>query len=132
MPEDRPEPPEDPDQRVAAEARIAACARAPETIEARLAELERELTIERVMELNTMAVGLAATGIGLFGKRRWMVAGLPATIASLVLQHAVKGFRPPLPLLRRLGLRTRAEIARERAALEALRAGSRLPPYWTP
>lgn len=34
--------------------------------------------------------------------------------------HAVQGCCPPVPLLRRLGLRTREEIERERYALKAL------------
>jgi hypothetical protein len=34
-----------------------------------------------------------------------------------VLQHAMQGWCPPVPLLRRLGIRTRNEIDREKYAL---------------
>jgi hypothetical protein len=37
------------------------------------------------------------------------------------MQHALQGWCPPLPLLRRLGVRTQQEIERERYALKALR-----------
>ena len=40
---------------------------------------------------------------------------------SFLLQHALQGWCPPLPLFRRLGVRTAREIARERYALQALR-----------
>jgi hypothetical protein len=38
-----------------------------------------------------------------------------------LLQHAVQGWCPPIPILRRLGFRTADEINRERYALKALR-----------
>jgi hypothetical protein len=37
------------------------------------------------------------------------------------LQHAVQGWCPPIPVLRRFGFRTADEINRERYALKALR-----------
>jgi hypothetical protein len=40
---------------------------------------------------------------------------------GFLLQHAVQGWCPPLPLLRRLGVRTADEINEERYALKALR-----------
>ena len=38
-----------------------------------------------------------------------------------VLQHALQGWCPPVPLFRRLGFRTEAEINQERYALKVLR-----------
>jgi hypothetical protein len=46
-------------------------------------------------------------------------------MAALLLQHALQGWCPPIPLLRRLGFRTEAEINRERYALKALRGDFR-------
>ncbi len=46
---------------------------------------------------------------------------LPAVVAGFLLQHALQGWCPPLPLFRRLGVRTAAEIDQERYALKALR-----------
>lgn len=46
---------------------------------------------------------------------------MPAVVAGFLLQHALQGWCPPLPVFRRLGFRTQAEIERERYALKALR-----------
>ncbi len=42
-------------------------------------------------------------------------------VAAFLLQHALQGWCPPLPLLRRLGIRTAAEIHDEIIALRILR-----------
>jgi len=42
-------------------------------------------------------------------------------VTAFLLQHAVQGWCPPLPVLRRLGFRTAREIEVERNALKALR-----------
>jgi hypothetical protein len=91
----------------------------PEQIEQRLARLEREWDIERVLETNAAALALTGTVLGLARDRRYLA--MPALAAAFLLQHALQGWCPPVPLLRRLGLRTAAEIAGERAALKALR-----------
>jgi hypothetical protein len=51
--------------------------------------------------------------------RKWLL--LSAAVGGFLLQHAVSGWCPPIPLLRRLGIRTRSELDREKFALEALR-----------
>ncbi len=88
-------------------------------IDRRLAHLEREWDIERCLE--TGASSLMALGVAL-GKtvdRRWYL--LSAGVAAFLLQHALQGWCPPLPLFRRLGFRTADEINRERYALKLLR-----------
>lgn len=91
---------------------------APEEVSARLAELDREWDVERVLEAN--AATLMLTGLTLAaGSRRWL--WLTAVIPAFLLQHAVQGWCPPLAVLRRLGIRTRREIDAERTALKALR-----------
>lgn len=84
----------------------------------RIEELDREWDVERLLETNASAlagVGLAATT----GSRKWLV--LPGVVLSFLFLHAVQGWCPPVPVFRRLGVRTRAEIDRERYALKALR-----------
>ncbi len=49
------------------------------------------------------------------------MAVLPIVVAGFLLQHAVSGWCPPVPLLRRAGVRTTREINQERFALKALR-----------
>ena len=46
---------------------------------------------------------------------------LPLVVSGFLLQHAIQGWCPPLPVFRKLGFRTRAEIEQERYALKLLR-----------
>ena len=99
--------------------RVRACADNPDEIDGRLAELDREWDIERTLEAN--AATLAFTGVVLAATvdRRWLA--LPALVTGFLLQHALQGWCPPVPVLRRLGFRTMREIDTERSALKALR-----------
>jgi hypothetical protein len=45
---------------------------------------------------------------------------LPGVVLSFLLQHALQGWCPPLPILRRMGVRTRGEIDQEKYELKAL------------
>ncbi|WP_198683503.1 DUF2892 domain-containing protein [Peristeroidobacter agariperforans] len=91
----------------------------PAEISERIAQLEREWDIERVLEANAASVALIGLTLGATVNRRWFV--LPAVVAGFLLQHAVQGWCPPLPLFRRLGVRTAGEIHREIVALKAMR-----------
>jgi hypothetical protein len=88
-------------------------------IEERIEALNREWDIERVLEANAASVALVGVALGASVDRRWFA--LPAIVAGFLLQHAVQGWCPPLPLLRKLGVRTAAEIHEEIVALKALR-----------
>ncbi len=94
-----------------------------EVIRRRIAELDQEWDIERWLEMN--AAGLALTGIlfGLAGKKRCLA--FSGIVLSFLMLHAVKGWCPPIPALRRLGIRTRKEIDREKYALKAVRGDFR-------
>lgn len=94
-------------------------AQGPEAIAARLAELDREWDIERTLEANAATVALIGLGLGTFVDRRFHL--LPAAVGAFLLQHALQGWCPPLPVFRRLGVRTAREIDEERFALKALR-----------
>jgi hypothetical protein len=89
-----------------------------EEIAMRIRELESEWDIERFLE--AMASSFSLTGIALAATvdKRWLA--LPAAVLSFLLLHAVQGWCPPVPLLRRLGVRTQQEIERERYALKAM------------
>lgn len=88
-------------------------------ITARIAELDEEWSVERYLDTN--AGGLALTGafLGLTVNKKWL--GLTAVVSGFLFMHALTGWCPPLPILRRMGIRTRAEIDREKFALKALR-----------
>ena len=90
-----------------------------DTIERRLAELDEEWDIERVLEANAASVSLIGLLLTATVSRKFFV--LPVAVAGFLLQHAVQGWCPPLPILRRLGFRTETEINHERYALKALR-----------
>jgi len=91
----------------------------PPRISARIAELEREWDIERVLEANAASVALLGLTLGATVNRRWFA--LPAVVAGFLLQHAIQGWCPPLPVFRRLGVRTAAEIHEEITALKVMR-----------
>lgn len=90
-----------------------------EEIDGRIRELEREWDIERSLETNAALVSLTGLALGITVNEKWLL--LPAVAAGFLLQHALLGWSPPLPLLRRLGIRTAAEIDAERYALKVLR-----------
>lgn len=94
-----------------------------ESIERRLVELDHEWDIERTLEANAATASLIGLTLGATVHRRWFV--FPAVVAGFLLQHAVQGWCPPIPLFRRLGFRTQSEIDYERYALKALRGDFR-------
>jgi hypothetical protein len=85
----------------------------------RLRELEQEWGMERYLEANASAIGLTSVALGMTVSRKWLL--LTGTVMGFLLQHAVQGWCPPIPIFRRLGVRTRGEIDREIYALKALR-----------
>ena len=97
----------------------------PEAIHRRLRELNHEWDIERYVETMAPTFTLLGLTLGLTRDRRWLL--VPIVVQAFFLQHAIQGWCPPIPLLRRLGVRTIAEIDAERYALKVLRGrdGSR-------
>ncbi len=95
----------------------------PPAIDRRLAELDREWDIERTLEANAATVALIGVALGTFVDRRFYL--LPGVVGAFLLQHAIQGWCPPVPVFRRLGVRTASEIDEERYALKALRGDFR-------
>jgi len=100
------------------EARVYYYAQRPSEIDNRLRELDQEWDIERVLETNAGIVSLLGLTLGAM-RGRWFL--LPGVVAAFLVQHAVEGWCPPVPIFRRLGIRTTREINHERFALKALR-----------
>jgi hypothetical protein len=90
-----------------------------ETISERIAELDREWDVERTLQVNASSIILGSFVLGAAVSRKWLL--LPVVVSSFLLQHAVQGWCPPLPIFRRRGVRTRSEIEQERCALKVLR-----------
>jgi hypothetical protein len=91
----------------------------PSAIQQRLAELDREWDVERTLEANAASACLVGLTLGATVDRKWFF--FPAVVASFLLQHALQGWCPPLPVFRRMGIRTASEIDYERYALKAIR-----------
>jgi len=91
----------------------------PELIPARLQELAKEWDIERAIEANASSLAFVGVALGFFVHPYWLA--LPALVTAFLFQHAVQGWCPPIPVLRRLGFRTAHEIEKERNALKAIR-----------
>ena len=88
-------------------------------IDKRIRELDKEWDIERAIEANASAIAFTGIALGITHSRRWLA--LPVLVTAFLFQHAIQGWCPPVPLLRRLGFRTSYEIEEERQALKALR-----------
>jgi hypothetical protein len=93
-----------------------------QAIEQRIAELDREWDVERVLEVNASALALTGLVLGATVNRKWLM--LPGLVLPFLLQHGLQGWCPPLPVLRRLGVRTRGEIDREKYALAKAMGGA--------
>jgi hypothetical protein len=96
-------------------ARIIAAGR--EAIDRRLSELDHEWDIERTLEANAATLTAAGAALALLSDRRFAL--VPLVVGSFLLQHAVQGWCPPLPVFRRLGYRTQPEIDYERYTLNS-------------
>lgn len=91
----------------------------PAAIDRRLAELDAEWDVERTLEANASTLSLVGLALAATVNRKWLA--LPLAVQAFLLQHALQGWCPPLPILRRMGIRTAEEIHRERYALKAIR-----------
>lgn len=92
-------------------------------IERRLQELDQEWDVERTLEANAATLALTGCVLAATTDRRWVY--LPMAVTAFLLQHAVQGWCPPLPVIRSLGFRTMREIDEERHALKLLRGDFR-------
>lgn len=90
----------------------------PALIRERIKELDREWDVERTLEINAASLAFAGTILGITVSKKWLA--LPVVVTTFLAQHALQGWCPPLPLFRRMGIRTRKEIDKERYGLERL------------
>lgn len=91
-----------------------------EEITEQIDRLECEWDMERLLETNASILSLV--GMSAYAgsrNKKWLF--LPGVVMSFLVQHSVQGWCPPMPVFRKLGVRTRQEIEREKYALKALR-----------
>lgn len=85
----------------------------------RIRALNLEWDTERVLEVNAGALLVLSSYLGIKTSRCWFfVTGI---VGIFVLQHALQGWCPLLPFIRKMGVRTENEINDERTALKLLR-----------
>jgi len=86
-----------------------------EIIQQRVNTLDKEWDIERTLELNASLFALGGIILASVYNKRWLI--LSGIVTSFLAQHAIQGWCPPLPLFRRMGIRTQKEIEAERYGL---------------
>ena len=91
----------------------------PDVISKRIEELDQERTLDQTMALYASGIGLGTVLFSFLGGRKWLV--VTGAVLGLLLKHSLEGTSPTVPLLRKLGVRTRSEIDREKYALKILR-----------
>ena len=73
-------------------------------------ELNQEWDMERWLETNASAQAFTGTILGLLVNKKFFA--IPCLVLLFLFQHAVQGWCPPVPVLRRKGVRTRRESMR--------------------
>jgi hypothetical protein len=99
--------------------RQAAAAASPDEFTTRLTRLDQEWDFSRTLEAEASLMGLLGLALGAAVDRRLLI--VPAFVSTMLVVHATHGWYPLLPFFRRLGVRTREEVDRERYGLKALR-----------
>jgi hypothetical protein len=87
-------------------------------ITARLAALDEEWDIERILHTEAAALTIAGIILGVTVNKKWLALPLAASVASL---SAIATWNKPVSLLQKMGFRTRVEIEKEKYALKAIR-----------
>ena len=90
----------------------------PEITE-RISQLNQEWDTERVLEVNASLLLLLSSYLGIKSSRIWFL--ITGAVAAFMLQHALQGWCPPLPFIRKWGVRTADEIYAEKTALKIIR-----------
>jgi hypothetical protein len=86
----------------------------------RIAQIEKEMDLERVLHLNLSALALAGAAMAYATEsKKWLY--VPAAAALLLAVDTAFCVTAKVPFLRRLGLRLKDEILHERNALKAFR-----------
>lgn len=85
-----------------------------------ISKLNYEWDIERILEAKAACLVLGSTIMGLkSNKKGWfLVAG---TAGLFLMQHALQGWCPPVPVVRKMGFRTSEEINNEKVVYKLLR-----------
>jgi hypothetical protein len=82
--------------------------------------LNNEWDTERILETNAASIIFLSSILGYKRiKSCWFL--LTGSVGFFLLQHALQGWCPPLPIIRKLGIRTAEEIYNQRTVYKDLR-----------
>ena len=85
-------------------------------IVARINELDKEWDIERALETNASVIIFISAVLGIITQNiLWIV--FIGVISAFLLEHALQGWCPPVPIFRRMGIRSSSEIDEEKYTL---------------
>lgn len=85
----------------------------------RISQLNQEWDTERVLEVNASLLLILSSYMGVRMSRAWFL--VTGAVAGFMIQHALQGWCPILPLVRKWGVRTADEIYAEKTALKIIR-----------
>lgn len=91
----------------------------PEEITERIRKLNLEWDTERLLEVNSAMLAVLSSYLGIKTSRIWFL--LTGAVGVFMLQHAFFGWCPPIPFIRKWGVRTAEEINAEKIALKMMR-----------
>lgn len=90
-----------------------------ELISARIKSLQREWDTERFLETSAASLIILGSVLGLRSGRLWHL--FTGAVGASLLLHALEGWCPPLPAIRRCLIRTADEINKEKTVLKMMR-----------
>lgn len=82
-------------------------------LNARIDQLDSEWDIERVLETNAATLIIVSSILGFTTRKKYWFM-FTGAIGGFLLQHALQGWCPPVPVFRKLGVRTADEIGEEK------------------
>lgn len=88
-------------------------------IDQRIEELDNEWDLESYLQTESAALAIAGVILGLTANKKWLI--LPLATSILLLGNVSRKWKKPVQFVKRLGLRSRAEIDKEKYALKAIR-----------
>lgn len=103
------------------EANLAYYRENPSMVSRRMAELDDEWDVQRVLQVVTSGATIGGFWFAITKSRIWLLLSL--AMAGGALHHGLTGGSPAADFVRRLGFRTRDEIEFERRALMNLESG---------
>ena len=88
-------------------------------IDERIEALDREMDLETYLQIEGAALTIAGVVLGMASNKKWLA--LPLIASAIALSNISRKWHKPIGLFRKLGLRSRVEIEKEKYALKALR-----------